>query len=207
MSHFLSHWLIGALAASIGLACAGAALADPNAAAFGPGYTAADAPLGDPTELRIDLRGEVSARCEVAPPSGLGRMNLNEAGEVRGAFGIVCNTPFLLRVRSDAGGLASVGALAGVAQLADYELAVEVGTDAGRQDLGWCDAAALGPDAAGPCAYSAQAPLGGWSSGEAVAIRETGSLTLRWDGQRQDASAPRLGAYRDNIIIEVEVRS
>ena len=134
-------------------------------------------------------------------------MNLNEAGEVRGAFGIDCNTPFLLRVRSDEGGLASVGSLAGVAQLADYELAVEVGTDAGRQNLGWCDAATLGPDGAGQCAFSAQAPLGGWSSGEAVAIRETGSLTLRWEGQREDDSAPRLGAYRDNIIIEVEVRS
>ena len=207
MPHPPSHRLIGALAASVGLACAGAALADPHAAAFGPGYTAADAPLGAPTELRIDLRGEVSARCEVAPPSGLGRMNLNEAGEARSAFGIDCNTPFLLRVRSDAGGLASVGSLAGVAQLADYELAVEVGTDAGRQNLGWCDAATLGPDGAGQCAFSAQAPLGGWSSGEAVAIRETGSLTLRWEGQREDDSAPRLGAYRDNIIIEVEVRS
>ncbi len=197
--------LTGALVASVGLAWTGAAWAEPlNAAALGAGYTAADAPLGAPTELRIDLRGEVPARCEVTPPTGIGHIRLNEAGEARGAFDIDCNTPFLLRVRSENGGLAAVRPLHGVAERADYRLAVELGTDQGRQDLGWCRSPELAPDAGGSCAFGAGAN-GGWSSGEATAIDQSGVLRLRWDGQ--DAGPPRLGAYQDNIVIEVEVRS
>lgn len=171
----------------------------------GAGYTAFDAPLGAPTELRIDLRGRVAARCEVTPPRDLGRIRLNDAGEARGAFGIDCNTPFLLRVRSENGGMASTHSLAGVAPLADYRLGVELGTSGGRHDLGWCDSAQLTPDAGGGCAFGAAGPQGGWSSGDDISIRESGALRLRWDGQ--DEGAPRLGAYQDNIIIEVEVRS
>ena len=198
--------LIGALVASAGLAWTGAAVAEPfNAAALGAGYSSADAPLGAPTELRIDLRGQVSARCEVVPPSALGRIQLNDAGEVSGAFGIDCNTPFILRVKSANGGMASVQPLYGVAPMADYQLGVEVGTDQGRRDLGWCASAELAPDAAGACAFGATSPLGGWSSGDAIAIRQSGEIHLRWDGQ--DDGAPRLGAYQDNIVIEVEVRS
>ena len=198
--------LTGALVASAALAWTGAAVAEPlDAAALGAGYSSADAPLGAPTELRIDLRGRVAARCEVTPPRDLGRIRLNEAGEARGAFGIDCNTPFLLRVRSENGGMASTHSLAGVAPLADYRLGVEVGTNGGRHDLGWCDSAQLTPDAGDGCAFGAASPQGGWSSGDDIAIRKSGALRLRWDGQ--DDGAPRLGAYQDNIIIEVEVRS
>ena len=197
--------LTGAFVVSVALAWTGMASAEPlNVAALGAGYSAADAPLGSPTELRIDLRGEVPARCEVTPPSSLGRIRLNEAGEARGAFDIDCNTPFRLRVRSQNGGLASVQPLSGVAQRADYRLGVEVGTDKGRQDLGWCLSPELAPEAGGSCAFGSNAN-GGWSSGEATAINQSGVLRLRWEGQ--DAGPPRLGAYQDNIVIEVEVRS
>lgn len=203
--------LTGAVAVSAGLAWAGAAWAEPQdpgaptAMAPGAGYTADDAPLGAATELRIDLRGRVAARCEVTPPQDLGRILLNDAGEARGAFGIDCNTPFLLRVRSENGGMAAVQDLAGIAPKADYSLGVELGASDGRHDLGWCASADLAPDAAGTCAFGGSGAQAGWSSGEAIAIRQSGALRLRWDGQGQ--GAPRLGAYQDNIVIEVEVRS
>jgi len=198
--------LTGALVASAGLAWTGAAVAEPfNAAALGAGYSSADAPLGAPTELRIDLRGQVSARCEVVPPTQLGSIKLNDAGEVSGTFGIDCNTPFILRVKSANGGMAAVQPLYGVAPMADYRLGVELGTDQGRQNLGWCASAELAPEAAGGCAFGSAGPKGGWSSGDAIAIRQSGEIHLRWDGQ--DDGAPRLGAYQDNIVIEVEVRS
>lgn len=198
--------LTGALVVSAGLAWAGAAWAEPqDPGAAGPGYTASDAPLGAATELRIDLRGQVPARCDVTPPHDLGRILLNDAGEARGAFGIDCNTPFLLRVRSQNGGMAAVQDLAGIAARADYSLGLEVGTSEGRRDLGWCASVDLTPEAGADCAFGASGPLAGWSSGEAIAIRQSGALRLRWDGQGE--GAPRLGAYQDNIVIEVEVRS
>src|SRR3546814_19646281 len=49
-----------------------ASAADAGLSALGAGYTAHDAPLGDPTELRIDLRGDVPARCRLASPPVLG---------------------------------------------------------------------------------------------------------------------------------------
>lgn len=198
--------LTGALVASAGLAWTGAAMAEPlHDAALGAGYSSTDAPLGAPTELRIDLRGQVAARCEVVPPSQMGRIQLNDAGEVSGAFGIDCNTPFILRVKSANGGMAAVQPLYGVAAKADYRLGVEVGTSQGRQDLGWCASAELAPDAGGGCAFGAAAALGGWSSGDTIAIRQSGEIHMRWDGQAD--GPPRLGAYQDSIVIEVEVRS
>jgi hypothetical protein len=195
--------LTGALVAAAGLAWTGAAWAEPN---YGPGYTAFDAEVGPATELSIDLRGEVSARCELNAPDSLDRIRLNEAGETSSDFAIDCNTPFLLSVRSANGGLAAVDPRFGIAERTDYSLGVEVGTDQGRQDLGWCLSAELAPGASAGCAFGAAAPDGGWSSGEATAINQTGALRLRWDGQ-DAADLPRLGIYQDNIIIEVEVRS
>jgi len=205
MAHSLAR-LTGALVASAGLAWTGAAGAEPlNTAAPGTGYSAADAPLGAPTELRIDLRGQVAARCEVVPPTGMGRIRLSDAGRVSGAFGIDCNTPFILRIKSANGGLTAIQPLPGIAARTDYALGVEVGTSEGPRTLGWCASIDLAPDAGGSCAFSATAPLGGWSSGAAVAIRQSGEIHMRWDGQ--DSATPRLGAYQDNIVIEVEIRS
>lgn len=205
MSHPLAS-LIGALAASTALACAGAAMAETSPAALGAGYSSADAPLGASTELEIQVRGRVAARCEVAtPPGGLDRMDMGRRGQAQSAFGIDCNTPFLFRVRSEHGGFAGDGGLNGVQALAPYQVQVELGTDQGRQNLGWCDAAALSTAPSGSCAYAATAGDGGWSSRDAVAIKEAGALTLRWDAPAEGEA--RAGAYRDTIIIELEVRS
>lgn len=201
--------LIGALAATAMLVAAGAVSAEPSGAdamAMGAGYTAFDAPLGSPTELRIDLKGRVAARCDLTtPPAPMSRMALDRAGEARSAFAIDCNAPFILRVRSGQGGFASVDPTPGIETLLPYQVAVAVGTDAGQQNLGWCDAADLAAAASGGCAYSAAAASGGWSSGEATAIDQTGALRLRWDDKT--TGAPLLGDYRDTIVIELEVRS
>ena len=202
--------LIGALAATGLLAVAGAVSAEPvgaaNTAALGTGYTAADAPLGSPTELRIDLQGRVAARCElVTPPAPMSRLALTRDGESQAAFAIDCNAPFVMRVRSGEGAFASVDPTPGIATRVPYEVSVAVGTDAGRQDLGWCDAAALTDAAVGACAFSPAAASHGWSSGDATAIDQTGAVRLRW--QADPEGSPLLGDYQDTITIELEVRS
>ena len=200
--------LIGALAATGLLAVAGVAVAEPSdLLANGAGYTASDAPLGSPTELRIDLKGRVEARCDLTtPPSPMDNMAVAQAGEAHSDFAIDCNAPFILRVVSGSGGFANTQASPGIAPLKPYQLSVALGTDEGRQDLGWCQASDLSANAAATgCAYSPGSATGGWSSGEATAIDQTGSLRLRWDDKTTDA--PMLGEYRDTIVIELEVRS
>lgn len=198
---------IAALAAVYALGCASGAYADPaSLAALGAGYSAIDAPLGAPAELHIDLHGQVAPRCELtAPLAGFGDFDMNHRGAAQGAIAVDCNTPFLLRVRSQHGGFASDAALSGAQAVAPYQVALQVGTDRGRQDLGWCDSAALAAHAATDCPYAADGAHGGWSSGDAVAIGQTAALSLRWDAPGEGQA--RLGAYADTIVIELEVRS
>lgn len=205
MTH-LRKKLIGALAAAIAFAWAGSAFAADPIGALGAGYTAADAPLGAPTELRVDLRGQVAARCDLtAPPAIGGRLDFGQAGQVQSSFAIDCNTPFILRVRSRHGAFAGVDPTPGVATETPYEVAVDVGTNAGRRSLGWCQSAALSDQPVGGCAFAPGAADGGWSSDDAIAIDQTGTVRLRWDAP--DDSAPRLGSYGDIIVIELEVRA
>lgn len=197
--------LIGALAATTVLAGAGMASAQ-TAAALGAGYTAADAPLGAPTELRIDLKGRVAARCDLTTPPVISRvLPVFRAGQAEAGFKIDCNAPFILRVRSAEGGFASVHPTPGIETLAPYELAVAVRTDDGLQDLGWCHASALAEGAATGCGYAPGSATRGWSSGDATAIDQTGTVRLRWD--EKTTGAPLLGDYHDTIVIELEVRS
>lgn len=198
--------LTGAFAATMLLGWAGSSFAAEPVAALGAGYSAADAPLGAPVELQIDLRGQVAARCDLStPPSFGGRMDFGQSGQAQSTFAIDCNTPFILRVTSRNGAFAGVDPAPGVAAETPYEVSVEVGTDAGRQNLGWCRADALAEQSSGACAFGAGSPAGGWSSGEATAIDQNGSIRLRWEDA--DDAAPRLGAYSDVIVIELEVRA
>lgn len=172
-------------------------------AAIGPGYSAAGATLGAPTELQIELRGEVHARCRMTSPPRLGgQIDFNRAGSAQSRFGLDCNTPFLLSVRSGHGGFASQGNLEGVAPMIRYEMAVDVDTDSGMNALGWCQSAQLADDAGPQCAFGPQ----GWSSGDATAINRTASLAVRWSAPTE-RDAPVLGEYRDTIIVNVAVRS
>ena len=199
--------LIGALAASTLLAWSGHAAAEPaDLLGLGAGYTAADAPLGAATELAIDLRGRVAARCELTtPPAEMTQLALGRSGQAQTAFALDCNTPFLMRVRSGAGGFRNDEATVGVEPMLPYEISVAVDTDEGRQDLGWCDASALTDMPGKACAYAPTAAGRGWSSGEAIAIDQKGQLRLRWSDNASER--PLLGAYRDIIVIELEVRS
>lgn len=198
--------LIGAFALSAVSATAGVAVAEvvPAASAAGGGYTAMDAPLGAPVELRVDIVGEIASRCDLT--SGalvLDPVDLTRAGEIQAGFRLDCNTPFTLRVRSQGGGFVNDAPAPGVRSSADYQLAVDVTTDAGRRNLGWCDAAELADGGAGSCAFAPQG--GGWSSGEDTAIDKAGAVRLRWTDENR--SAPLFGDYRDTITIELKARA
>ncbi len=188
----------------VGIVSAAPALAsDASIAAIGTGYSATDTVLGAPTELQIDLRGEVHARCRMtAPPVFSDRIDFNHGGDSHARFGLDCNAPFLLSVRSGHGGFSSQVRLEGVAALIPYEVAVNVDTDSGMNALGWCPSAQLADDAGTQCAFGAQ----GWSSGDATAINRTASLNVRWRAPLEGA-APAFGEYRDTIIVDVAVQS
>jgi len=180
----------------------GAWAADVGTAAFGPGYSA-DAPLGAPTELQIDLRGEVPARCRMTSLPALGgQIDLNHSGDAQSRFGLDCNAPFELSVRSGRGGFAATGSTEGAAAPLPYEVAVSLDTDAGTDALGWCRADQLTDAGEGQCAFGGK----GWSSGDATAIDRTGTLKLRWSAPA-NAGVPAAGDYRDTIAINVAVRA
>ena len=180
----------------------GASAAGPESG-LGSGYTANDAPLGAPTELRIEVRGEVAPRCRMAsPPTLAERPDLTRAGEIRAQFGLDCNTPFNLRVRSGEGGLSAERPSEGIARVIPYEIAVAVDTDSGLSTLGWCGADQLA-EPGGNCAFGSGE---GWSSGDATAINRTGTMHLRWAAPRAAGGLPP-GRYRDTIVIELAVRS
>jgi hypothetical protein len=200
--------LIGALAATTLLAGAGAvsaeSLSDPTL--VGAGFSSLDAPLGAPTELRIELKGTVAPRCDLTSPPALGEtLAVSQSGTTEAGFEIDCNTPFRLRVRSAHGGFANDHSTPGIQSLATYELGVSVRTDDGLQDLGWCEAAALTESMPSDCSYAPASRGGGWSSGDATAINQSGTVRLRWDNR--ESETPLLGVYRDTIVIELEVRS
>jgi hypothetical protein len=175
-----------------------------SVAPLGAGYTAYDAPLGLATELRIDLRGEVAARCRMtAPPVVAQKLDFNRQGQAQANFGLDCNAPFQMRVRSGEGSFAADEAREGIASHIPYEVSVDVDTDNGRHALGWCRADQLSDQSSGGCVFGTGA---GWSSGDATAIDRTGTMKLRWDGPGE-AEAPALGRYRDTIIVELSVRS
>lgn len=180
-----------------------ASAAEPDAAALGTGYTASDAPLGAPTELRIQLSGTIAPRCRMtSAPALSGQPDLTREGEMRAQFGLDCNTPFRLRVRSGQGGFSAQDPREGNARLIPYEMAVAVNTDSGANELGWCRADQLA-DQGGSCAFGSRE---GWSSGEATAINRTGAVQLRWAAPTSTGALP-LGRYRDTIVVELTVRA
>jgi hypothetical protein len=179
-----------------------ASAAEPDAAALGSGYTAGDAPLGAPTELRIELSGTVAPRCRMtSAPALAGQPDLTRQGEMRAQFGIDCNTPFRLRVRSGEGGFSAQDPHDGAARLIPYEIAVAVDTDSGTNALGWCGADQLA-NQGGSCAFGRD----GWSSGDATAINRSGMVQLRWAAPGTAGTLP-LGRYRDTIVVELAVRA
>lgn len=191
--------LLGGISGATTATAAGA-----DTVVLGAGYTANDAPLGAPTELRIDLRGEVAARCRMTSPPALAeRPDLTREGEMQAQFGLDCNAPFLLRVRSGSGGFAAETPRDGVTRLVPYEMAVAVDTDSGMNALGWCGAEQLSGQDGGSCAFGGGE---GWSSGDATAINRTGTMRLRWNGPGGSDALP-MGSYRDTVVVELAVRA
>lgn len=170
-------------------------------------YSPGEAPTGAPVELRIDLRGHVPARCEVTTqPRPITNMRLSQPGQEASDFSLDCNTPFVLRVRADHGGFVNPAPILGAASVVPYEVSVSLGTDRGRADLGWCDAADLTRDSSDAgCVFAPASPDRGWSSGEATAMDQRGVMRLRWGGTARSGEA-LYGRYRDVIIVEVEVK-
>jgi len=161
--------------------------------------------VGDPQTLTVDVTGQVAGHCGFSTPPAdhpvLG--DLSAAGSLTVSFAVNCNTPFRVRAASANGGLKTSSAAAdGFANLLDYSLELQLGTDAGGLDA-TCNADAL-VSGAGGCAFYGASAGEGLSSGQGVSLNATGALKFDW------TTAPRrlvAGAYSDTLTIVVEARS
>ncbi|HEY1750673.1 MAG TPA: hypothetical protein VGG29_05385 [Caulobacteraceae bacterium] len=157
--------------------------------------------------VTIDLSGRVRARCgfQTPPPSSVD-VDLSVAGSVSEAFVLDCNTPFRLRVASEHGTLALNDADGAPAQLGrsdPYQVEVKFKTDLGAFDE-TCDAADLkGRHGGGGCAFYGDRCGEGLSSGDGVAIGQSGALNVSWTAPATTLVA---GRYADTLTIVVEAR-
>ena len=175
---------------------------------LGAGAAAASSPttfVGDPQTVTIDVTGKVAERCGFSTPpadqAALG--DLTAPGSLNVPFTVDCNTPFRIRAMSSNGGLKTRAANAtGFTNTLDYNLQLQVGTDAGALQA-TCEAGALA-GGGGDCAFYGNCAGQGLSSGEGVALKAPGALKFNWTAAPKRLVA---GTYTDTVTIVVEARS
>ena len=146
-------------------------------------------------DVSIELSGNIEARCRLTsfPASAeLGEVLQNGIHQI--PFQIDCNTPFNFEVRSREGGLKGQGAVTapGFASIIPYTLELKIPTDEGLI-VSQCASSTLA---------AATPSCGSGTSGFAIAIEQTGSLTMSWS----IADIPVAGAYTDIVIVSVGPR-
>lgn len=146
-------------------------------------------------DVSIELSGDIEARCRFT--SFLSSAELGEVlqtGTQQIPFQIDCNTPFSFEVRSREGALKGQAAMTapGFANIIPYTLELKIPTDEGL--------------IASQCASSTLAAstpsCGRGTSGSAIAIEQTGSLTISWS----IADVPVAGSYADIVTVTVGPR-
>jgi hypothetical protein len=146
-------------------------------------------------DVSIELSGDIPARCRLTSlPASAELGEVRQTGTHQIPFQIDCNTPFNFEVRSREGGLKGQGATTapGFASIIPYTLELKIPTDEGL----------LVSQCASPTLAVATPSCGGGSSGFAIAIEETGSLTMSWS----ITDIPVAGAYTDVVIVSVGPR-
>ncbi|MCS6622533.1 hypothetical protein N0B44_06405 [Roseibacterium beibuensis] len=158
---------------------------------------------GPADSLAFGIIGEVQQRCgfKSAPAPSLAIGDLGEAGSAVLPLAVDCNTGFRVRMTSANGSLKAQRPSSMFGNDLDYQVRFQVGTDAGSLESA-CAASAL---RYGGCAlYGPTAGSGGVSSGDAIAIDETGALTIDWPAPSEVLTA---GAWSDTLTIVLEARS
>ena len=146
-------------------------------------------------DVSIELSGNIEARCRLTsfPASAeLGEVLQNGIHQI--PFQIDCNTPFNFEVRSREGALKAQGAVTapGFAKIIPYTLELKIPTDEGLI-VSQCASSTLAV---------ATPSCGSGTSGFAIAIEETGSLTMSWS----IADIPVAGTYTDVVTVSVGPR-
>jgi hypothetical protein len=144
--------------------------------------------------VSIELRGEIESECrlnDIGTVIELGQ--LEPTGSHVVTFGVHCNIPFSYSVRSAQGGLRnSIAAETpppGFTTLVHYSVGILIPTDAGPiADL--CDSSQLTQDPPA-CPFT--------TSGQGIAIAETGSLTFSWSTDNVLVAGP----YTDVVTFDV----
>lgn len=183
---------------------------------------AATAWAGGPTSIakaepndtvRVDVTAAVPSRCgfKTAPSGMTSAASIETAQSIPFDFVLDCNAPFAIGVKSANGGLAFQGTRdeSGFAFEKGYRVGLSMQTSAGDVQAEPCQAAQLTATAASAdrCGFFAAAAGEGLSSGEAVAIDQTGRLTVSWTGRASSEPRAAAGSYQDTLIITLGVRS
>lgn len=158
---------------------------------------------GPADSLTLGVTGEVQQRCgfKTPPAASLSIGDLDRSGSAVLPLVVDCNTGFRVRMTSANGSLAAQRPSAVFGNRLDYRVRFQVGTDAGPLEAA-CAASALNH---GGCAlYGPTAGSGGLSSGNAIAIEESGALTIDWAAPSEILTA---GAWSDTLTIVLEARS
>jgi hypothetical protein len=145
--------------------------------------------------VSIELRGEIEPECRLDDAGSIIALGqLAPIGSHVVNFGIHCNVPFSYSVRSQQGGLRnSVTAEAappGFTNLVQYSLSILIPTDAGPIS-DFCDSGQLSQDPPA-CPFA--------TSGQGIAIAETGSLTFSWSTDNVLVAGP----YTDVVTLDVQ---
>jgi hypothetical protein len=197
------HRWTALLAAAFAL-CVGTAApaAGQQLAARGPNWPSwlQDVPRTD--TARVEVRGEIAARCELSLDSDrrvqLGslvdeRLGTLQGGEASIGFDLVCNHPFRYVVQAEHGALRLEGGAAAAAGvdpefLSEVPYAATVRFAAADGPRAMCDRDRL--IARGQCAVL----------GRRAVTRDSGEVTVRWEAQSRPLLA---GRYADRLRIHV----
>jgi spore coat protein U-like protein len=168
-----------------------------------------------PTSVSIEVTATVAERCGLAPagPTEFKGLDTTQATLLRYDFNIDCNTPFKIGVSSAHGALRMAGAPGTSPLLPDgfaadkpYDVALNVNTDEGRMAPAPCSSRDLVSAASG-CSFFSTMPGQGLSSGTATALGKTGSVEVRWPGDRQGEVRRAAGEYGDTITVVIGIRT
>ena len=146
-------------------------------------------------DVSIELSGNIEARCRLTSfPTSAELGEVLQSGIHQIPFQIDCNTPFSFEVRSREGALKGQAAVTapGFTTLIPYTLELKIPTDEGLI-VSQCASSTLA---------AATPSCGRGTSGSAIAIERTGSLTLSWS----IADVPVAGAYADVVTVNVGPR-
>jgi len=154
---------------------------------------------GEPSGVKIEVRGEIAPRCSNSGASfTFDLKDMSKAGSSGFSFQIDCNAPFIYALESENGAFVAEGGAqmspAGFTSTVPYTVYTRLPLTGGRTIDDSCASASL-KKGAQPCPFS--------TSGDAISIRQIGEVKVSWPQTRLRLLP---GAYSDRLTIDISIR-